>query len=56
MSDSENLKTGDRVRHADTGTATGVITGFPWYPLATVRWDSTGNESTENMYLLVRVS
>lgn len=48
----ETLQVGDRVHHADTGNATGAITGFPWYPYATVQWESTGRESTENLYYL----
>jgi hypothetical protein len=29
---------------------------FPWYPLAIVEWEETGRESTENMYLLIKVA
>ena len=55
MSDCENLKTGDRVRHADGSEShVGVIEAFHAYPLVTVRWESTGRTSTENLYLLIR--
>lgn len=53
--DPETLRVGDRVRHADRGDATAVIKQFWGYPLATVRWESTGRESTENFYYLIKV-
>lgn len=57
MSDDLDLKIGDRVRHADgPADAIAVVKRFPWYPLAVVEWEKTGRESTENMYLLIKVA
>lgn len=52
---SEDLKVKDVVRHADGDDRTAVIVRFQAYPLVTVRWESTGRESSENMYYLTKV-
>lgn len=49
------IKIGDRVRHADTGDAVAILKRYWAYPLVTVEWESTGRESTENVYLLIKV-
>lgn len=51
----QNLTVGDLVRHADSAGDSGVIQSFPYHPYATVRWESTGRESTENFYYLIKV-
>lgn len=53
--DPENLSVGDRVRHADGDGSVGTIVRFQAYPLATVRWESTGRESSVNIHYLIRV-
>lgn len=53
--DPELPKIGDRVRHADGAGSVASVTRFPWYPLATVQWEATGRESSENVYLLIKV-
>jgi hypothetical protein len=51
----ELLRVGDRVRHADGDGRTGIIVRFQAYPLVTVRWESTGTESSENVAYLMPV-
>lgn len=48
----ETLKVGDDVHHVDWAGAVGVIVRFGAYPNAVVRWDTTGRESTVNLYYL----
>ncbi|MFE5369227.1 hypothetical protein [Streptomyces mirabilis] len=52
---AELPKIGDRVRHADGTDSVAVVKRFPSYPLATVEWEDTGRESSENVYLLIKV-
>lgn len=54
--DPTTLRVGDVVRHADGAGDTAIIQGFSYAPFATVRWESTGRESTENFYYLIKVA
>ncbi len=51
----ETLRVGDVVRLGDGAGDTAIIQGFPYAPFATVRWESTGRESTENFSYLIKV-
>lgn len=49
---NQDLTVGTRVQHVDGNGAIAVVVRFQAYPLVTVRWESTGRESSENQYLL----
>lgn len=55
MDEQLNLNVGDTVRHADGDGRTAIIVRFQAYPLATVRWESTGRTSSVNFHYLIKV-
>ncbi len=45
---------GDKVHHVDSPEATATVVRFPAAFRVLVRWDSTGRESEEDVYLMRR--
>ncbi|MFM9615507.1 hypothetical protein [Streptomyces niveiscabiei] len=56
MSEAYDIRIGRRVRHVDDPSRAGAtVRSFYAYPLVTVEWEATGQESTENRAYLTPV-